>query len=357
MTGTPLGIGLLVLGILLLLAVAVAARALYRRFRHITLEIYRRLEAIERAVGSVSMSVSVPQQDLSVLLAEAGLLREQLTRVAFATRSSNVMATEIVRAHLRALGEETVPPVPIGYALSRAARSVDPLVLRRGDSRTVICTLALGQAYFDKVLPGLTSQQYYAEAHGLSFAILSDLPSYMGRPPAWMKIALIVNLFDQGFDRVVYIDADALVTNAEFDVGTVFGARNPNGSLTLAEDEDGINCGVMFLEDGPATRRLLDLVWMFDADVENGTWEQFALKSLMDMSASVSRHVTYVADPRRFNSFPIERRLFHRTMDKSVWRPGDFLCHFSGIRSPELERLMAQYASSIAPLQYYKCDG
>jgi hypothetical protein len=164
-----------------------------------------------------------------------------------------------------------------------------------------------------------------------------------------MKIPLIQDLFQRGFERVVYLDADALVTNPDFDVEAVFGVPTANGRLTLTEDEAGINCGVMFLEDGPALRRLLDLVWLFDADITQGTWEQFALKSLMSMSADVCRHVAIEGDPRRFNSFAPERARFHRTMDRSIWQPGDFICHFSGIRSPHLEDLIAQYAARLAP--------
>jgi hypothetical protein len=209
------------------------------------------------------------------------------------------------------------------------------------------------------VLPALTSQQYYAEAKGLSYAILCDEPNTTERRPApWMKIPLIMHLFEQGFDRVAYIDADALVTNAEPDIDAIFGARSAAGSLRLTEDDEGINSGVMFVEDGPVARRLLDLVWLFDADIDNRTWEQHALKTLMDMSDTVARHVTIEADPRRFNSFAVERTLLYPTMERILWRPGDFLCHFCGIRSPELERLIEQYATAIAPLPYYgRSDG
>ncbi len=101
-------------------------------------------------------------------------------------------------------------------------------------------------------------------------------------------------------------------------------------------------------------RRLLDLVWMFDADVENGTWEQHALKTLMDQSEVIRRQVTLEPDQRRFNSFPIERRRFYRTGEASLWHPGDVICHFSGIRSPDLETLIETYATQIAPLRYYE---
>ena len=36
-----------------------------------------------------------------------------------------------------------------------------------------------------------------------SHAILSDPPSHIDRPPSWMKIPLIQDLFQRGFERVV----------------------------------------------------------------------------------------------------------------------------------------------------------
>ena len=35
------------------------------------------------------------------------------------------------------------------------------------------------------------------------------------------------------------------------------------------------------------------------------------------------------------------------TNPKNVWAPGDFVCHFSGIRSPHLEKLIDQYAGKM----------
>jgi hypothetical protein len=274
--------------------------------------------------------------------------RRDLARLHAAARMANVLASPQVIDHLDALRLQQVPPPRLSYGFQAAIQALNPEVTRRGTGRTVVCTLALGDDYQAKVQPVIASHRAYAQARGFSHALLAQPPSWSDRPPSWMKIPLIQGLFQQGFDRVVYIDADALVTNPAFDAEAVFGAPVADGRLTLTEDEAGINCGVMFVEDGPATRRLLDLVWLNDADIFHGTWEQFALKSLMSLSADIRRHVSIEPDPRRFNSFAPERNRFYRTMERSTWQPGDFVCHFSGIRSPHLEELVARYAASLA---------
>lgn len=347
-----------------LLALAVVA---YRKARDAILHVHRRLDRIGDELAAhrsaaaalhdqalTGAEARAAAQDVAALLQKAtvqvqqtGALRRDLARLHVAARTTNILANRHVIDHLDALGQVPVPPPTLSYGFQAAMRALAPRITRRGSGRTVLCTLALGEAYADKVRPALESHAAYAEARGISHAILSDPPSYIDRPPAWMKIPLIQDLFRQGFERVVHVDADALVTNPDFDVEAVFGEPCADGRLTVTEDEAGINCGVMFLQDGPAIRRLLDLVWLFDADPTQGTWEQFALKSLMSLSGDVARHVSIEADPRRFNSFPPERRDFHRTMDRSVWQPGDFLCHFSGIRSPHLEALVARYAAGL----------
>lgn len=333
------------------------AFVLIRKLRTIVIEIYKRLEAIHAAVASV-------QREAWHLRQEAIDAREEvraqppadLRRIDFNTRVTNYFAQDNVVAHLAALAAGSQEPARVGYALSRIARAVAPRVIERGTNDTIICSLALGEAYRAKVLPALASQQYFAEARGLSYAILSDPPAFNTplRPAAWMKIPLMLHLLQRGYRRVVYIDADALVTSLDFDLDGTFADAGPQGLFRITEDEDGINTGVVFLQDGPAVRRLLDLIWLFDADVENGTWEQYALKTLMDQSEVIRRQVALEPDPRRFNSFPVERRRFHRTGEPNIWHPGDFICHFSGIRSPDLESLLENYAARIAPLRYYE---
>lgn len=342
-----------------LLVLRKIGRRVYRAARGAILGFHGRFDALLAANDQLRGDLAGLRQQVAALGEglESAALGQGLAAVAINSRIAVFHANEYVVEHLAALRTASLDPPGISYAFSRTAAALEPLIIRRGRSRTIVCSVALGDAYRAKVLPALTAQQYFAERHGLSYALLVGGPTYFDRPPAWLKIPLLMNLVGRGFDRVVYIDADALVTNVAFDLAAIFGPPSAGGRLRLTEDEDGVNTGVMFAEDGPVLRRLLDLVWLFDADVRNGTWEQNALKTLMDLSPTVARHVTIEPDPRRFNSFAIERNRFHRNMERMTWRPGDFVCHFSGIRSPELESLIGHYATSIAPLPYYAPAG
>lgn len=364
------------LGLALPVLAAILGVVAYRRLKAVILRFEARIDGIGRAMAATAAEMagareeiaalrrdgaSPPQppavavrpewtaipQELAALGQRTAAVQADLARLFYTTRSANILANPAVLEHLAALREDQAAPPRLSYPFQAAMRTLAPHITRRPGT-TVLCTVALGAAYRAQVMPALVSHRAYAARHGLSHASLSDPPSYRDRPHSWMKIPLIMRLFEQGFERVVFIDADALITNPDFDLATVFGPDPGLGRVTVAEDEAGINCGVMFLEDGPALRRILDLVWLFDADVTQGTWEQFALKSLMALSHDVTRHVAIAADPRLFNAFPAERNRFFPTMERSTWRPGDFLCHFSGIRAPHLEPLIQAYAAANA---------
>ncbi len=139
-----------------------------------------------------------------------------------------------------------------------------------------------------------------------------------------------------------------MVTDQTFDMQNIFRELDISGkSIFLTEDEAGINCGVMFIRNSAATRALLELIWLVDFDIANLLWEQFALKALMDEYPEVRNAVLIEPNPKRFNSFPIERRLFQKTDSRNIWSSGDFICHFSGIRPPYLADFIASYDRSV----------
>jgi hypothetical protein len=272
----------------------------------------------------------------------------ELSQIAVAVRIQNFNSNSIAQNHLAALRRNDQEIPEISYALSRAVRSIQPTIVG-SEKELTVCSVALGAEYLKKVAPALASHRQYAEHHGYALALLSA-PLHPHRPASWMKIPLFLNLFMAGHRKILYIDADALITSVNFKPEPLFAMLDSNHSMMLTEDQGGINAGVWFLTDCPATRRILDLIWLFNADIHHATWEQNALQCLFDMYNDVRRHFVIEPNPRRFNSFPIERKVCHPTPEQNIWQPGDFICHFSGIRSPDLEMHLSRYANEVAPL-------
>jgi hypothetical protein len=255
---------------------------------------------------------------------------------------------------LRHLGELGQPgPARVTYATDQASRSITPLLTRRSP-RTCVFTVAVGSEYRKQVAPCVESHRAYAELHGYSFAELGTMPACLLRPLPWYKIATALHLLRQDFDTLLYIDADCLVTNPRIPLEELAQDWKPgHGSapLCLAEDEGGINTGVFLLRNTPDAFRLLDCIWIYNSEIHHPNWEQEALKQLLYDHDEFARLLHIVSDPRSLNSFPHERLDFVKSVfrQNNTWRKGDFICHFSGLRHPYLEKIVEHYIKDLTP--------
>jgi len=253
---------------------------------------------------------------------------------------------EVFQGHLNALkaGEEEEFPA-VSYALASTVRRFFVHHDReRSGRRTAICTVALGDSYRKVVDYCLQSQQRYADRADADYVMLQLKPAHTHHHPAWFKVALVFKCLKEGYDRVLFIDADAMVTNYDISLDQLFAPLEGRREvLLLAEDEAGLNTGVMLAKKSPATYRLLDLIWTHNLGHHVTNWEQQALIDLMNSYPVVKDYVLIAPDAKAFNSFPYEREHYFRLIQQNNWTPGDFICHFSGIRSPLLEQIISYY--------------
>jgi hypothetical protein len=250
----------------------------------------------------------------------------------------------IVREQISALAEPKSEREPVvSNDLKSVAQTIEPRI-ERVSSRTIICSIAIGEAYQKAVAPCIDSQRRYAAQYGLGYCLVDSLPPNFDRPISWLKIPLLFQLLERDVERILYIDADAMITNAKKEVGPKFRAlEQANCQFLMTSDESGINAGVMFILNVPATRRMLDLIWLYDADVHHVNWEQNAIKILISAFPEFGKRILLDPRPKAFNSFPARRNLHHVTRLNNAWSAGDFICHFSGMREPELGRCIRYY--------------
>lgn len=279
------------------------------------------------------------------------ILRSHIRDASAGIKMLEFYSKPAVKEHLTALRNPTgnsTGVFAISYGLARITDQIKPAFIGPENDGTVVCTVAIGTEFRKRVELCLDSHRNFASGRNITLCVLDEPPPYMGRPPAWMKIPLIAKLLLAGYKRILFIDADAMVTNPDFRIEDIFEElENTNRPILVTEDEDGINSGVMLIQNISAAYRLLDLIWLNDSDIHNGTWEQNSLKVLMDASNEIRSLVAIESKPKTINSFPVERRLFHPTRTDQIWSLGDFICHFSGLRSPHLERYISNYATSL----------
>lgn len=274
----------------------------------------------------------------------------ELPKVEVPIRTIDYRSRPLVRAALKNLRDHrTILATDTSYDLNRISEALLPRMrVSTGSKDVALCTVALGDKYRASVELCIETQAIFAGKRGYTHAVLEDWTIVRERPPAWMRLPLIVKLLNAGYKHVVYIDADAMVTNYASDFSDAIRRLNDTETcICITEDEGGLNSGVMIIRNSQETLALLQLIWLYDADLENPTWEQNALKFLAENYPEVRRHILIEANPRAFNSFPIERRIFHDTQLRNLWSSGDFICHFSGIRKPHLESFIKRYARAL----------
>lgn len=248
-----------------------------------------------------------------------------------------------IAAHVRALASGDAGVPLISHAMSHASRTILPREGRRGSA--VMCTIAVGDGYLQSVAPCIESQRLYAERHGFDYLLVAEKPPRFERPIPWMKIALIARLLGDGYQRIFFMDGDAMITDGAVSVESYFETLKRTGkSILLTEDGRGVNTGVMFVNNGPAALRLMDMVWSYDVEVNHSTWEQHAMNVLLNTYPEFRAQLEIDPVSRHFNSFPIERRQVIPTADDQIWAKGDFVCHLAGMRNPQLSIVARHYA-------------
>jgi hypothetical protein len=272
-------------------------------------------------------------------------LRKLVGRSVALQQKASIENSPRFRANLAALsGEGPAADAEISPALQFAADDLRPEIRPNGTAGTVICTIALGEAYRVATGPCLESQRAYARRWNLDYAELGAPPSRLLRHPSWYKIPLVYGLA-RHYRRIAFFDADVLVTRPDFPLDSLFERLAASRrDLHLSNDESGLNMGVFFAEANPTLAFLLDVIWNYPFDPDHITWEQIAVRTLADEYPAIQNRLLVTGQPRDFNSFPEERARIHKLHHQAnTWQPGDFLCHFSGIAAAQLPEMVARY--------------
>jgi hypothetical protein len=275
-------------------------------------------------------------------------LGKSLDALTAAQRKTAIESTARFRSHLAFLeNPSAAPDAGITPDLQFTANDLLVEVTPNGSSKTAVCTVALGDAYRAAVAPCLDSHRAYARRWNLAHAELAQPPSRLVRKPSWYKLPLVYQLLSRGYERIAFLDADALITKPETSLEPLFAQIAASGrDLLISNDESGANMGVFFAQASATLPVLLDLVWNYHFDPGHVTWEQIAVRSLLDDWPAVEKRILITGRPRDFNSFPEERQRIHKLHHQAnTWQPGDFLCHFSGIGGPTLTELITLYRS------------
>ena len=196
-------------------------------------------------------------------------------------------------------------------------------------SRIAICSLSDRPQYTKyswKVM------EDYCSKHGYDF-VSENKSLSPDRHPSWSKLILMERAFDSGYDIVIWIDDDIIITERSQTVDAVFGDFiNSDKKFAVAKDTRGelANLGVICMkkEGRLLLRRIYDGVT--DENRWGQLWEQTAFKGMYE---DVKDDV-YLYEPGTIQGF---HRSFDDDPPEFKWKKGVWAAHMAGC--PEKERL------------------
>lgn len=196
-------------------------------------------------------------------------------------------------------------------------------------SKVAICSLS------DR--PQLTKYSWkvmedYCSKHGYDF-VTENKSLDNTRHPSWSKLILMERTFDSGYDIVIWIDDDIIITERSQTVDDVFGDFiNSDKKMAVAKDTRGelANLGVVCMkkEGKSILKRLYGGI--NDENRWGLLWEQTAFKALYeDIKDDV-----YLYEPGTIQGF---HRSFDDDPPEFKWKKGVWAAHMAGC--PEKERI------------------
>jgi hypothetical protein len=164
----------------------------------------------------------------------------------------------------------------------------------------------------------------YALRHGYEFRCVRRYEP--GTHPSWQKLALIHEAMQPGPyrpDAILWLDADTVVTNPDFDALQFLHERTPLGARFVVSLDWSYGspwcAGNMLIRTHHPLPLVLGNILLMDADRWGNTplWDQSALQ------ARLAPEYLHLLPRRVLNAVP---RLC-RDAAPEPWEPGDFLCH------------------------------
>ena len=139
---------------------------------------------------------------------------------------------------------------------------------------------------FDRAFRGIgeyavMTMQLYGALYNIRLRF-DDNP-ILDRPTPWHRIKFIPKLFADGFDFVIWMDADAVITRFDVDIRSII---KPDKDLYMVQHEyngrnDPVpNTGFLLIRNTAWSKKLLEAIWEKKEYINHKWWENAALMDI-----------------------------------------------------------------------------
>jgi hypothetical protein len=181
----------------------------------------------------------------------------------------------------------------------------------------------------------------YANRHGFDFHITRNIDP--DSAPYWQKIWDIAHFLKTGlWDRILWLDADQMITNMEWEPPWQRGFHASMDWGTDATDPSHFSaCGMLVCRDMlPMIQRVVLCYSQFE---HSDFPEQTALRHVKKNSAEYLTDWIKTHPRRTFNAVPIELC----PTAPEPWQPGDFSCHLTHVPVDQRVEMFHQIQSRL----------
>jgi len=155
--------------------------------------------------------------------------------------------------------------------------------------------------------------ELYAKRHGLATSVTREIS--LDRPAPWHRVKLIPELFDQGFEYVLWIDADAIFRRFDVPIQSII---NGVSDLYMVEHPHPAhpnccvpNTGVMLVRNCDWSRKLFETLWSMTEYADHYWWENAAIIKLLgytellgegpnNYNREMLEHITFISTEWNF---------------------------------------------------------
>ncbi len=220
--------------------------------------------------------------------------------------------------------------------------------------RTVTIITAYNRDY--KVLGDMAASQIRKYCARYNFgSVIFETENLSPRPYPWITAAtlyytlsFLTNSDPEAW--VVWIDADAVIVNLDFNLLTeIIQKASPKTEIFFTKDFNGVNTGVALLKNTRFVKKMLEKTWSLRRYVDHPWWWQRAVIDLIDRDWRGIRGRIQFVPQHILNAYT--HVLYGTTFPEGELTPDSFIYHIPGqplsVRIKQAKRVLSARASSL----------
>jgi hypothetical protein len=158
------------------------------------------------------------------------------------------------------------------------------------------------------------------------------------RPAPWYKIQLILQEFSNGYEYVMWVDADTLLLNEDFNIQEIL---NNTSEIFISQDVNALNTGVMIWKNTENNKNILNKIWSLTEFLNHPWWENAAFMSLYEQNYNNIQTIVEKVPQKILNAY--DYNLYNLTYDDGQVDDKSFIIHFPGLPNNQRVTIMKGY--------------